>query len=90
MDKLVRNVRNYFTNSLTCNVDMESCRPSTEEGRVSLARLSALVVIHEEQFVFIGMLGEAETVPTTSNSTTTDSLSHAALKAPWEQGQFFK
>ena len=82
MDKLVRNVRNYFTNSLTCNVDMESCRPSTEEGRVSLARLSALVFIHVEQFFFIWKIGQAETVSTTSNSGTTDSLTNAALEAP--------
>ena len=66
---------------------MKSRCPSTEEGRVSLARLSALVFIHIEQFFFVWKVGEAETVATISNSATTDSLTHAALKAPWERGQ---
>ena len=66
---------------------MKSRCPSTEEGRVSLARLSALVFIHIEQFFFVWKVGEAETVATTPNSGTTDSLTHAGLKAPWEGGQ---
>ena len=69
---------------------MKSSISSTEEGRVSLARLSALVFIHIEQFFFIWKLGQAETVPTTSNSGTTDSLTNAALKAPWERGQMMQ
>ena len=43
---------------------MYGCNPSTEEGGISLARFSALLVPDIAQFIFIGQAGKAEALPT--------------------------
>ena len=61
---------------------MYGCHPSTEEGGISLARFSALLVPDVDQFIFIGQpTGKAEALPTAPDSSTGNSLQHAALDA---------
>ena len=79
---------------------MYGCNPSTEEGGISLARFSALLVPDIAQFIFIGQAGKAEALPTcvpgqkktkkklptTPDTSTGNSLEHAALDATFRKG----